>query len=285
MMGQTFKQHWREYLMEAAELGLFMVSAGLFVILIEHPGFFVRQSVESPLLRRAMIGFAMGLTAILLILSPWGKRSGAHMNPAVTWSFYRLGKVKLWDAIFYTLFQFIGGVAGLFIVGLIFRESLAHSDVNYVATLPGAWGEVVAFFAEVIISFILFMTILAVSHHAKLAPYTAFFAGALLVVYITFEAPLSGMSINPARTFGSAFMAGNYSNLWIYFVAPMLGMLLAAELFISLRGARKLMCATLDPKSRYKCIFHCPGEDHELGHTAKLTCEPFTKLQILRCHD
>jgi aquaporin Z len=74
--------------MEAACLGLFMVSACSFTVLLQHPGSIVRQMVPSTLLRRSLTGMAMGLTAIALIYSPWGKQSGAYFNPSVTLAFF-----------------------------------------------------------------------------------------------------------------------------------------------------------------------------------------------------
>ena len=68
-----------------------------------------------------LTGIAMGSTAIALVFSPLGKRSGAHFNPAVTLTFWRLGKVKNWDAVFYIVAQFIGGIAGVFAVTLFVR--------------------------------------------------------------------------------------------------------------------------------------------------------------------
>src|SRR5437660_12798052 len=141
-------RHWPEYLIEAACLGLFMVSACSFTVLLQHPGFIVRQIVPSPFLRRALTGIAMGLTAIALIYSPWGKQSGAHLNPSVTLTFFRLGKVEPWDAVFYVIAQFTGGVAGVALVALAAGKLLAHPSVNYVATLPGSGGTGAAFFGE-----------------------------------------------------------------------------------------------------------------------------------------
>jgi aquaporin Z len=113
--------HWPEHLMEAAELGLFMVSACSFTALLEHPASPVRLTLPSSVLRMALIGVAMGLTLLGLIHTPWGKRSGAHMNPSTTLMFFRLGKIETWDAMFYVCFQFIGGLAGL---RLVLRTSL-----------------------------------------------------------------------------------------------------------------------------------------------------------------
>src|SRR2546429_7429634 len=136
-MWHALKEHWPEYLCEAAELGLFMISAGLFTILLHHPGSPILNFIPSEFVRRMLTGIAMGSTAIGLVFSPLGKRSGAHFNPAVTLTFWRLGKVKNWDAIFYIIAQFIGAIAGVFAVTLFVREPLSHPTVNYAATLPG----------------------------------------------------------------------------------------------------------------------------------------------------
>src|SRR5205814_6083237 len=140
----ALREHWPEYLCEAAELGLFMISAGLFTILLHHPSSPVLNFIPSEFTRRMLTGIAMGSTAIALVFSPLGKRSGAHFNPAVTLTFWRLGKVKNWDALFYVVAQFIGAIAGVLAVTLFVREALAHPRVNYAATLPGMQGVIVA---------------------------------------------------------------------------------------------------------------------------------------------
>src|SRR2546423_251230 len=132
-MLDALKHHWPEYLMEAAELGTFMISACSFGVLLEHPASPVHQAIANPLVRRMLMGMAMGLTAISIVYSPLGKRSGAHFNPSVTLTFFRLGKIKFWDAAFYMLAQFIGGVAGVLLVASALKSLLSHPSVNYVA--------------------------------------------------------------------------------------------------------------------------------------------------------
>jgi aquaporin Z len=256
-MFYALKHHWPEYLMEAWGLGLFMISACAFGALLEHPVSAVHQAIPDRSARMVLMGAAMGLTNIINIYSPWGKRSGAHLNPAVTWTFFRLGKLEAWDAIFYSLSQFAGGVIGVLIACASFMSLVAHPAVNYVATTPGPSGVVVAFVAEAIISFILMSVVLRASSVARLARFVGLFASALVMAYISLEAPLSGMSMNPARTFGSALFADTWTALWVYFTAPPLGMLLAAETYLRLAGAQKVFCAKLHHHNTKRCIFRC----------------------------
>jgi aquaporin Z len=204
---EALKRHWPEYLMEAAELGLFMISACLFTVLLEHPASPVQQAIPSPLIRRVLIGIAMGLTAICLIYSPWGKQSGAHFNPAVTLTFLRLGKIGRWDAAFYVLAQFVGGVAGVLIAASVLGNLVTDPAVNYAVTAPGPAGLGVAFAAEFAISCLLMTMVLKVSNTERIARWTGAFSGLMVAAYISLEAPLSGMSNNPARSLGSALPA------------------------------------------------------------------------------
>jgi aquaporin Z len=120
-MFQALRRHWSEYLMEAAGLALFMMSAGFFATLLEDPESPARQALTSPFLRRALMGVAMGLTAVVLIYSPLGKRSGAHLNPAVTLAFLRLRKVAIADGCGYVLAQFLGGVFGVYMICALYQ--------------------------------------------------------------------------------------------------------------------------------------------------------------------
>jgi aquaporin Z len=234
-----------EYAIEAGLLGLFMLSACGFVVLLEYPSSPVRLALPSAGLRRVLMGLAMGGTAMALIYSPWGRRSGAHMNPATTLTFARLGKVAPGDARAYVIAQFLGGAAGVLLASLGLGAWLSDPATNYAATLPGPAGVPVAFGAEVVIAFVLMYVILTVSNTPGRAHLTGLCAGGLVALYIAVEAPLSGMSMNPARTFGSAVFARDWTALWIYFVAPPLGMLAAAELYLRRRGRGAVFCAKL----------------------------------------
>ncbi|PZR77628.1 MAG: hypothetical protein DLM52_04105, partial [Chthoniobacterales bacterium] len=208
--------HWPRYLMEGAELGIFMIVALWFTIALEYPPSPIHKAIGSPLLRRSILGLAIGVTVAILIYSPWGMQSGAHFNPSVTLAFLYQHRIQPWDAFFYVVAQFVGGWLGVVLAALPFRKASRHPKVNFVVTVPGPRGVLVAFAAEFIISFALLSALMIAMHHRTLKPWLGIFAGLLLLVYITFEAPFSGMSLNPARTIASALPARNWKAIWIY---------------------------------------------------------------------
>jgi aquaporin Z len=264
-MMNAFRRHYPEYLIEAAGLGIFMIVAAAITTIVEHPNSPLHQEIAEPLLRRSLIGIGMGLTAISLIYSPWGKQSGAHFNPVVTLTFLRLGKVKPRDAFFYIVAQFLGGLLGILLATRLLGNPFADPSIRYIVTVPGSQGAIAAFFAELTISFGLMMTVLIVSNTAKFARFTGIFAGILVATYITIEAPLSGMSMNPARTLASAIPAQNWAAIWIYFTAPLLGMFLASEVYIRIRGQKAVRCAKLHHQNHKRCIFRCGYRDQSLS--------------------
>jgi len=256
-LGAALKKHWPEYLIEAACLGVFMISACSFAALLGHPDSPIQMKLMGGIHQRTVMGVAMGLTLIGIVYSPWGKRSGAHMNPSRTLTFWRLGKVESWDAFFYIVFQFLGGIGGVLVARAALGSWVSHPAVQYAATIPGQFGVGIAFVAEVVISFVLMITVLTIMNIDSLNRYTGLFAAALVATYITFESPISGMSMNPARTVGSAFSAHIWTALWIYFTAPLLGMLLAAEAYVRIRGAQAVICAKFHHMNDQPCIFRC----------------------------
>src|SRR5258708_16447021 len=173
--GRALRLHWPEYLMEAEGLGFFMASACLFGTLYENPASQVRQAISSTLLRRLLMGLSMGLTSIAIVYSPWGKQSGAHINPSVTLTFLRLGTISKWDALFYIMAQFVGAVLRVMFVALFFGVAISNPAVRYVVTIPGETGTGVALVAGFVISFLLMSVVLLMSNHYLLSRFTAFF--------------------------------------------------------------------------------------------------------------
>jgi aquaporin Z len=291
--GDSLRFHWPEYLMEAGESGFYLFSACIIATLLWHPASPIQRHLPGDAVRRMLMGLGMGATIIAIVLSPWGKQSGAHFNPAVTFTFYRLRKVALWDAVFYCAAQLLGAVAGVALSSLVLAGAPAHKAVRYAATTPGIYGDSIAFIAELAISFILMSAILFATNDEVLAPYTHYFAAVLVALYIAFESPLSGMSTNPARTFGPAVYAGYWHALWIYFVAPPLGMLVAAEVLLLVRERKVPYCAKLHHHNDKRCIFRhsgpnpsahiAPGPNNPSVHSALFSAlrRPFSWRNVL----
>lgn len=250
------RAHWPEYLIEATALGLFMVAAAGFASLIQHPDLPVRHAVPADWMRRVLMGAAMGVTAMAIIYSPPGGRSGAHINPATTLTFLRLGKIHPMDAAAYMVAQFTGALGGILVARALLSHWIASPSVRYVATSPGTYGTIAAFVGEVVIAFVLMTVVLHVSNGRR-ARLTGLCAGLLVWLYIVVEAPLSGMSLNPARSFGPAVLAGDLHVFWLYLTAPTLGMLAAAEAYARRHGLAAVRCAKLNHATAARCIFHC----------------------------
>ncbi len=265
----AFKNNWRVYLIEAWALGMFMCAACIFVILFEHPYFKIPILIPSPLLRRIFIAFAMACTAVLLIYSKWGRQSGAHMNPAITLANYQLDRISLPNAIWYMIAQFAGAAFFVYLFKWFAFGFISHPSVLYIVTRPGTDGVRFAFLAEFILAFIM-LTVVLIVNNSRLAKYTGYFAGALVFLFIAFEAPISGMSINPARSFASAFAGNIWDSFLVYIIAPVAGMQLAAliyrRIYLFIMGeckSMKLFMSGLPQNNavyRVLCWYHHQGK-------------------------
>jgi aquaporin Z len=261
---QALVQHWPLYVIEGVLLAGFMISACGFSVLLEYPGAPGYAAIHSDILRRALIGVAMGSTAIGLIYSPIGKRSGAHMNPAFTLGFLWLQKISMWDAVFYMVGQFIGGVLGVLFSRLVFGAALASHAIEWIVTVPGPQGAGAAWLGEFIISAVLMGTVLLVNRSKKLSRFTGVFAGILIFLFVTFEAPYSGFSMNPARTVASALPSGIWTACWIYFTAPIIGMLTAIEIHALAIRERRALCPRFTHTGHSQHVLPCDCRYHML---------------------
>ena len=224
---EALRQHWPRYLMEGAQLGLFMIVALYLTIALEHPRSPVHRALPQAVVRRCIMGLGIGITVVCILYSDWAMQSGGHFNTAVTVSYLAVHRIQPWDAFFYLPAQLVGGWLGLCLAALPFRRASAHERVKYVVTEPGPKGEGAAFLAELVISFWLLLTLRLVYQSDALKHTLPWFAGLNLLLFIVFEAPYSGMSLNPARTVASALPARSWKGLWLYFVAPIWAMHLA----------------------------------------------------------
>lgn len=226
--------------MEAAGLAGFVLGAGLLTIFLEHPDLPVTKGAfggeENALWRRVPLGIILGVY-IAVVVRLFGEKSGAHINPATTLAFFRLGKINLANVFFYITAQFAGGTAAAQLLKLALGSWFAHEKVGYGVTKPmPPHDSTEAFVAEFIISFVLMFVLLIVISSRRLEKYAAVVTGFLIALYLIVELPFSGMSLNPARSFAAALAANKWEHLWIYFVAPPAAMLLAAEIFNGIKS-------------------------------------------------
>lgn len=214
-------------------------------------------AIENAAARRLITGllFAAGATAV--VYSPLGQRSGGHINPAMTLAFWHLGKVPTRDAIAYVIAQFLGALAGVAATALTWRD-LARS-VQFGATVPAPeWRWTGAFLAETLSTFLLAFTIFVCVNKPRLAARTGLVAGALVAFLVLVESPVSGTSLNPARSFAPALFVPLFADQWLYFVAPPLGALIAAVGYRA-RWGESTVCAKLYHTAKYACPFETCG--------------------------
>jgi aquaporin Z len=255
--GEALALHWPEYLMEGVELAIFMLAASLFGTLLFYVHSPVLRSLPSLAPRLILMGAAMGVTAIAIILSPMGRRSGAHFNPAVSITFLFLGKMHRLDALFYVIAQFVGGAFGVFAARLLIGARLGDPSVRYVVTVPGRYGVFAAFVAEFFMGWLMMTVVLAAANNPKFARFTWLFVGLLVTSYVIGFSTVSGFSVNPARTVASAVFAEVWTALWIYFLAPVVGMLSAAALYLKASGSEAILCAKIYHDQHSPCPFRC----------------------------
>jgi aquaporin Z len=256
---EALRRNWPEYAIEGWALGMFMMSACVATVLLYHPRSPAFSLVENDFWKRVVMAFAMAGTAVAIIYSRWGKRSGAHMNPAFTLSFWAMGKIKTVDAVYYALFQFVGGVAGALLAYVLTAGLVADPQANWAVTIPGPQGAAAALLSEMIIAFIL-MFVVAVMLDSRFDQLTGLAAGGLIFLYVLYESPYSGFGMNPARSFASALPSGTWTAFWIYVIAPPLGMLSAVFVHSRVLGMpAKFKQPKLMPNHVTRCI-HCGFE-------------------------
>jgi len=222
------KMYLSEFIGTALLLGV-----GLSVVIFNWgEGSVMTRLIPSLPLRRALTGFLFGTTGCLVTLSPVGKISGAHINPAVSIAFWLRGKMKTYLMTGYIISQMLGAIAGC--LPLLLWQNQGKS-INYGNTIPGNAGIWPAFLGELITTACLIIVIFIFVGSKKLRNYTPFTMPFLYGVMVWAETTLSGCSTNPARSFGPAVVSGVYHTYWLYIAAPLTGVFLIAGIFNSLR--------------------------------------------------
>lgn len=228
----SWRKNRKHYLQEALGLAIFMISACFFGAMLESPQSSWHAAIPNGTLRLIIMGILMGGTALLIFYVSFTAPSGSQINPAVTITFWRLGKMCHWDAILYIVFQAIGGTIAVFLMQIMLGNILIDAPINSVATIPGKHGWLPALFTELVIAFVTMSMVLFTSAHPVVSKYTRSIAAGLVCCWVIIAGPISGFGMNPARTLASAIPGNIWTGWWIYMLAPLAGMLLASEFFL-----------------------------------------------------
>jgi len=230
-----------------------MIFVGLSAVSIDFgSGAPIASAVPNALIRRLITGTVFASGAAIVVYSTLGRISGGHLNPAVTLAFLRLGKVTPRLAGAYAVAQVAGALVAAAAISLVWG-TWARS-VSDGVTVPGPQGLAAALVAETLMTFALVELILQFMRRPALARFTPIAASVLVATLVTIEAPLSGTSLNPARSLGPAVVSGVFTDFWLYVVGPLAGALAAAVFADRVQGAF-VPCAKLFHDAEFACHF------------------------------
>ncbi len=244
--------HWPEYgseLLGTAFLVFSALSAVTFNVGLGSP---LAVVLPNRSVRRLMTGLLLAGSGSLVAISPLGKLSGAHINPAVSLAFWLQGKMHQHDLVSYIASQLLGAGLGV----LIWRERAA--SVQNGVTAPGAGYPIWSvFLLEMGLTCLLVLAIFLFLSSHRLLRWTPVMTWLLVAFMYWQAAPISGSSLNPARSFGPALVSWFWRDQWVYELASPIGALLAVVLFRSARvvGINDVLTAKMFHAPRYRCIF------------------------------
>ncbi|MEV0072074.1 MULTISPECIES: MIP/aquaporin family protein [unclassified Amycolatopsis] len=201
----------------------------------------------------AVIGVLSGAMLIGLMLSPLGRRSGGHMNPAVTVALWLMNDFPGRRVAPYVLAQLTGSVAGAALGRLAWGQVVTHPQIAIAAISPApGWQPASVFLAEAGFMALLMLVVGSFSGHARLIPYVIGLSVGLVIALL---GPRSGGSLNPARQLGPAILSGHLGDLWIYLIAPVLGAVFGAVLhrLLHTRRTSPLWTVVLEPVRAGPC--------------------------------
>lgn len=234
-----------------------MMIIGISAIALNFGTSGMRELMPSSSLRLLLTGVLFAGGATLVVYSPVGRISGAHLNPAVSFAFYLDGKIRIMELALFSLMQTAGSIAAAALALVLWSDHARQ--VKDGMTLPGAGYPVwLVFVTEVCITFLLVVTIFYFLHRRELTKYTGVAIGTLVALLVFLTAPISGTSLNPARSLGPALVLGDYSDLWLYVAAPLLGSMLASLAHKMPRLQHRPLCAKLNHHERdVNCAYEC----------------------------
>jgi aquaporin Z len=254
--------HWGEYGCELVGT-LLLCFFGLSAVTFDFAkGLPMQNLIPSASARLLVTGLLFGGTGSLIAMSPIGKRSGAHLNPSVSLGFWARGKMHRKDVLFYVIAQLLGAWIGTEAVKQLWNGYAR--GVDYGMTLPGAsFGIRWASIAEFMMTFGYVTIIFFFVSHPKLMRKTPLMNWIVIAILVWVEAPVSGTSLNAARSFGPAVISGDWQYQWIYFLAPASGALCAAFAYPFLRREKsRILTGKMFHEPTYPSLFkNVPNPD------------------------
>jgi len=244
--------HWRIWGAEATGTALLVLGALSAVALTVGDDAAVADIVSSTSVRLLFAGLLVGAVVALIAVSPLGRLSGSHLNPAITLALGVLGRVGARDVGGYLVAQFAGALAGALAFHMLWG-SIALS-VGGGVTHPSV-APPVALAVEAAMTGLLVTTILFFLSRERLARWTPLAVWALIALLIWGVSRYTGTSLNPARSEGPAVAFGDLSDLWVYLIAPVAGALAVAVLWRCTRPSMHPKTAKLFHDRRYPCAF------------------------------
>jgi len=219
-----------------------------------------------------IVGAAVALLLAGLILSPPGRASGGHMNPAISLAMWRFGVFPGAGVVPYTIAQLLGSVLGVLAARAVWGQVVAEPPVVYAVLQPGAvWSTGELFAAETLsMAVIVFLVGICLAVH-RLAPFVPWVVGILIGMAIALLGTSTGGSVNPARQFGPAAVSGQTHFLSVYLLAPMLGAVIAAWLRQTIQHRRAVLthrlCGTHPDGRRLSDVPASHGTHDPAEHT------------------
>jgi aquaporin Z len=217
------------------------------VIFMFGTGSPMAQLIPAVKVRQAITGFLFGSIGASIALSPIGKVSGAHINPAVTIVFWLFRKIEGRLTVTYILAQLSGAIIGC--LPLLFWGQMGRS-IDFGVTIPGEGYSInTVLFGEVITTFTMVSLLVIFIGFRQIRRFTPFMFPFLYSIMVPLEAAISGTSTNPARSLGPAVVSGQWDGFWIYLIGPLAGALLAS-----------LACSLLAKRITIAKLYHFDSE-------------------------
>ena len=249
---------WQPLFSELAGTASLLLAGLSLVILMFGAGSPFGRALPNDWSRRMVTGFLFGTVGALIALSPVGKESGAHINPAVTLAFWLMGKLDSRIALGYVIAQLAGGILGC--LPLLAWGSMGRS-VAFGATVPGeGYTTQTVVIGEAITTFALIAGLCVFLGFRKLRPFTPAMIPFLYALMVPLEAPVSGTSTNPARSLGPAIISGQWQGWWIYWVGPLIGTFLAI-----------LACSFLARRIEVAKLYHFESDRRRMFRAAMIS--------------